>query len=87
MSKHDWRQYEESPGNGRSNWLVWEDQGGGWAVEVYLVMGAPAEVALVKYGPRGGTRTVAGGTIEQMKQEIDTLTELIVAARKIEALR
>lgn len=89
--RHDWSQYEESPGRGRAHWLVWKRLNDTWAIEMYLTWAGgepqPAEVKLVNYGPRGGTYEVAGGTIESMNKEISTLLDLIEAAQEIEALR
>ena len=92
VSKHDWRQYEESPGNGRadSGWYVWKTLDDGRAIEMGLTRSGsewnPVEVALVRYGPRGGTHVIASGTIASLQNQY-ILNWLLREARDIEALR
>lgn len=84
---HDWRQYEESPGNGRQGWYVWKRLSDAQAIEMYLVQGAPAEVEWVEYGPRGGTYKLAGGTLDRLQEQIRMRLDLIAEIERIEALR
>jgi hypothetical protein len=92
VSNHDWHQYEESPGNGRANsgWYVWKKFDDGRAIEMDLTRSGsewkPVEVALVRYGPRGGTQVIASGTIASLQNQY-ILNWLLREAQDIEALR
>jgi hypothetical protein len=87
---HDWTQYEESPGNGRTGWLVYERLDDTHAVEMYLTRSSrtwnPVKVELVEYGPRGGVHVLAGGSIQSLSEQVDLLMDLRNKARRIESL-